>query len=535
MFRPVIRRRSPGGMRNLPGSLLLFPLIIAVAATIVIVPTPLNAAVVIAPLAGFLLLLYPVLIPFALLATVPVQDAIPIPEEIPLTATRVMTGVAAALIPFILLRRTRPWRWSRFLIALAGLMFAMTLSLVSAESLSASAEELYRWLVAGFTFWLILQFVETRRQVTVALGLVGVLALIQGGIGLSQALTGAGPASFQIGAGFSRAFGTFGMPNSFAAYMETTALPLIPVTVWAAGQCWTRVKQYRLARLKGYLNSQYERHELGASLALLTILGSGTIVGLSAIALSFSRGGWLGSIAALAVMTILLGKRAVFTSTLLAAAISLTLILSAPGAVLSEVQERFEQIIDQVQIGDVSGVPVTDDNFATIERMSHWQTAIAMWDEHPWTGVGAGNFDERFPEFAVHPQFDESQGHAHNYYLHLLAETGLIGLIAYLVFLIATLIIGWRACRSPDSLSQAIGIGAIGLSVALIVHNVFENLHVLNISLQMMLIWALALIATSWRANIDNRTVPDSLLYDSERADEAHRGADMRSPLPEQH
>ena len=121
-----------------------------------------------------------------------------------------------------------------------------------------------------------------------------------------------------------------------------------------------------------------------------------------------------------------------------------------------------------------------------------------MWQEHQWLGVGVGNFNERFEEFAVHPNFDQSQGHAHNYYLHLMAESGLAGLLAYIVVLIAAMNLGWRAYKSTDGLTRAIGIGAIGVTVVLAAHNMFEKLHVLNISVQILVVWAVAAVALEW-------------------------------------
>ncbi len=474
-------------------------LILTASLLIIALPVPISAGVLVAPIGAIALIAYPVLIPVALIASVPVQDAIPVPESIPITATRIASLATVAVLPLILARRRIPVRWSWFLLAVLLLMATMVLSLWNAEFLNPGYAELYRWFVALATFWIVLQFIRTERQIMLMIGLTGILVLAQGGIGIVQALIGAGPASFQLDGGFSRSFGSFGMPNSFAAYMEVATLPLIPIAVLLGQRAVDSWRDYRLARLRGFLPSSDERHSMLLNIALFALIASSAVVGLAAIALSFSRGGWLGTIAAVVVIVILLGRRALFLSALSAIVLAIAFMATAPGAVVGEVQERFEQLVDQVQIGDVRRVPVTDENFAVIERMSHWQTAVAMWDEHPWIGVGIGNYNERFTEFAVHPQFVESQGHAHNYYLHMLAETGVVGLLVYLGFLIAALAVGWRAFKSPDRLARALGIGAIGMTTALIVHNVFENLHVLNISMHMMLVWALAFIAT-WRA-----------------------------------
>lgn len=484
------RRNATGSQRWL--SILL---ILIVVATLVVVPMPFSIGVLVAPVAALLLLLNPILIVLGLVVSVPIQDAIPVPEGVPITATRVATAVAIILLPLVLLRRHSAATWSWLMLPILLLMGVMAVSLLNATSLDDGIAELYRWLVALGAFWITLQILQTRRQVIIGVVVISLLVIAQGGLGIGQAVTGAGPESFQLGAGFSRAFGTFGMPNSFAAYMEMVALPMIPISVWAGARALDSVRSYLAVRNRGFLGSTSERRDAMVSAGLFALTGLGTIFGLVAIAVSFSRGGWVGTIAALGVIVLLIGRRAILTAIATVLVLSFGLVIGASGAILTVIEERFVQLVDQVRIGDVRGMPVTDDNFAAIERMSHWQTAIAMWDQHPWLGVGVGNFNERFTEFAVHPQFSESQGHAHNYYLHLLAETGIVGLLAYVVLIVSVLVIGWKAYRSPDSLARAIGIGVIGTTTALVVHNIFENLHVLNITVQMAFLWALAIVA----------------------------------------
>jgi O-antigen ligase len=497
MLRLPGRAVSIRGGLNRSHAIATVAIIVAIG-VILVVPAPLNLGFFVGPAAVLAVLSHPILLPLGMIASVPVQDAVPVPDSVPVTATRAMTGLAAILLPFLLIRRRPSLPHLGLPLLTIALMIVMILSLWNATDLGAGYAELYRWLVALFSLILILMCIRTRNQVLIAVGLISLLAIIQGGLGLYQSLTGAGPASFQVSSAFSRSFGTFGMPNSFAAYMEMVALPLVPIAVWTGARLVSRFRNYRDRRLRGFARSSQERKAFIGSLLLFALIASGTVVGLASVVASFSRGGWLGTIAALGIMVILLGRRATFTAMSVVGITAFVLLIGASGAVLSTIGDRFSQIADQARIGDVSGVPITDENFATVERLSHWQTAVRMWDEHPWLGVGAGNYNERFTEFAVHPQFNESQGHAHNYYLHMLAETGLTGLLVYFAFLVATVYVGWRAYRSDDELARAIGIGAIAISVAIIIHNLFENLHVLNISMQMMLVWGLAIIVGSW-------------------------------------
>ena len=470
--------------------------VLLVVLVIVALPFPLDAALLAAPLVAVVLLVHPVLMPLGILASVPVQDLAPVPEGVPLTATRAAVAGSLAIAPILIFGRIVAFRFSRFI--LIGVLYVATLavSLWSVDTPATGYPEIYRWIIALLAFWLVLQFIRTRRQVIATLLLMAGIAIVQGVLGALQALLGIGPESFEIGPGFSRAYGTFGMPNSYAAYIEIVALPLIPVTVWALIETWRRFGAFRRARVAGFLASTQERRGLVLIVVATLVLGAGAAAGMAGMAMSFSRGGWLGTAAALFVMVILLGRRTVVASTITAFAIGIVLFAGASGTVLTVLEDRFSQLVEQAQIGDIRGVPVTDENFAAVERMAHWQTAIAMWDSSPWTGIGVGEFDNRFKEFAVHPDFIDSQGHAHNYYLHVLAETGVLGLLAYLALIGAGFWVGWRAYRSPDGLASAIGIGAIGVTTALTVHNMFENLHVLNISIQLMAVWALAVIVT---------------------------------------
>src|SRR5690606_11828006 len=99
---------------------------------------------------------------------------------------------------------------------------------------SAGYPEIYHWSLAALAFWLTLTFVRSRRLLLLSFAVIAILALAQGITGAAQALLGVGPASFEVGTGFSRAYGSFGMPNSYAAYLETVTLPLIPVLLWAS-------------------------------------------------------------------------------------------------------------------------------------------------------------------------------------------------------------------------------------------------------------------------------------------------------------
>jgi len=109
--------------------------------------------------------------------------------------------------------------------------------------------------------------------------------------------------------------------------------------------------------------------------------------------------------------------------------------------------------------------------------VAHWQAAWRMFAARPWLGVGIGNYAVAYPTFAV-PRWADPLGHAHNIYLHFLAETGLLGLTAYLILFAAAAVQVWRARMTSGGFSRALAIGALAMLAHLAVHSLVDNLYV---------------------------------------------------------
>src|SRR5207237_4979463 len=121
------------------------------------------------------------------------------------------------------------------------------------------------------------------------------------------------------------------------------------------------------------------------------------------------------------------------------------------------------------------------ENFAVLEREAHWLAGLNMVSAHPFLGVGLGNFNVRFAEFTASPTFLISQGHAHNYYIQVAAEAGLIGLAAYLLLLGAIVLAGARALRATagrDALAPAPVGAACRVGAAAAIPHPFPGRHV---------------------------------------------------------
>jgi O-antigen ligase len=106
-----------------------------------------------------------------------------------------------------------------------------------------------------------------------------------------------------------------------------------------------------------------------------------------------------------------------------------------------------------------------------------------MFNDHPVGGVGTGNFQVIEPKYALHdinltrPDLVvDTPKVAHNTYLHILTELGLIGITAFGAMLIGSLLIAKRAIRSfaergelrLEIVARGVLIGTLGMLAAFV-------------------------------------------------------------------
>jgi putative inorganic carbon (HCO3(-)) transporter len=132
-----------------------------------------------------------------------------------------------------------------------------------------------------------------------------------------------------------------------------------------------------------------------------------------------------------------------------------------------------------LDIRDVRGVPINDANYALIERQAHWQVALNMLTEHPWTGVGFSNYQPVYEQYRL-LNWPMPLGHAHNIYLNVAAETGVIGLGLYLLLWMSIFGLTFLTIRRAHGVERAIVIGLLGTWVYLGTHMLVDNLYVNN-------------------------------------------------------
>lgn len=317
--------------------------------------------------------------------------------------------------------------------------------------------------------WLVFLLVDERLTMRGVFRLVAVLVMIglfQAGVGVWQfGIRGEGPDHFAIpslGEGFYRAYGTFEQPNPYAGYIGLV-LALTLGTVLGSGFEWRR-EQARSVRwgLRG----------LGGSIASL-LLGA-------ALVMSWSRGAWMGFAAASVAMAAVLPRRAWVGLLCMALVLIAGAFLFTSGLLPASITARLSGFWEYVHFRDVRGVGINDANYSIVERFAHWQAALEMFRCRFWTGVGIGNYEPAYPAFAL-INWPNALGHAHNFYLTLAAETGLIGLLAYVALWSVVLWqTGWVVHHAEGYL-RGIAIGLFGAWVHLSVHHLLDNLYVNNV------------------------------------------------------
>ncbi len=363
-------------------------------------------------------------------------------------------------------------------------LFAALVSVTGALSLQHAVKEVTKWLEM-FAVYLYIANNFDRAKMTRALAVMFVAGLAEAAIGMYQFFFRAGPKGFLLFGTFLRAFGTFEQPNPFAGYLAL----IIPVALGIVLGMTFGVSGFKFQVELATHNLQPATRNLqpvtcNLKLALLSALAlSSLITMLTAAVMSWSRGAWLGIAAGMLITLVVSSRRALMLTIVAAFVLAFVVLLSSINLIPDVIAARLAGITDYFGVFDVRGVRVDDANYAVVERMAHWQAAWEMWLARPVLGVGIGNYAVTYPAYAL-PRWDDPLGHAHNYFLNIAAETGLVGLGAYVLLWLAAFWQGWRAIRATRGLWRGIAAGLLGTLVALSVHNLFDNLFVHGMAVQ---------------------------------------------------
>jgi O-antigen ligase len=100
-------------------------------------------------------------------------------------------------------------------------------------------------------------------------------------------------------------------------------------------------------------------------------------------------------------------------------------------------------------------------------RLGIWRDALRLFRSQPVTGIGLGTYDEvaySLEGTTAGPEFRRNGWHAHNVYLHVLAESGMVGLLAWCYFwyaILSRLLGSWRRADARGRLAAAGAVWAV--------------------------------------------------------------------------
>ena len=208
---------------------------------------------------------------------------------------------------------------------------------------------------------------------------------------------------------------SFGHPNQFATTLGVL-LPLVFAYAIGPARGWARV-----------------------------LLATSALLGLTALALTYSRNFWIA--VALALVVVCLTSR-------------VGLALLATGVVAVAVLSP--RIVDRFSEADLSG-----------GRLEIWERSLTLIREHPLTGVGVEAFPTSSGAVTL-PRTADAPPHAHNLLLTTASELGVVAAAGLAVVLLTLLVALTRRVLRERGEPRAIASGCLGAIIVMLVGGAFD-------------------------------------------------------------
>jgi O-antigen ligase len=199
-----------------------------------------------------------------------------------------------------------------------------------------------------------------------------------------------------------------------------------------------------------------------------------TALELGFLGVTRTRGAWLaafcGVVVVVWIMRARLSRRVVVVSG--AAALVAAMVTLVPAHLNTRDTgdtKRYSSILTVVE----DGFDVRSPAFRT--RLGIWRRSMRMIADHPWLGVGPGNWPVMFPRYAEPDASREgvlsatlAPRQAHDDYVERTAETGIIGMAALVAFGAAIGRVARRRLGADGDDDRAVTTGAVGALVTLL-------------------------------------------------------------------
>ena len=292
----------------------------------------------------------------------------------------------------------------------------------------ASLIEFLRLLTGALLFWLLIDRARERGRILWFVVSLVVSGWVVAWIGCRDYFV-----QVHLGNPSWRIFSTFYNPNCLAGFL-IMILPLAAVVFFISKTLWQKMAS-------------------GCGLGLLLV----------ALMLTGSRGGWLSfMIAVMFYVALLIGSSSAGQTSNRSRQIAL-------GVLALIVVVAMALLIPPIRLRIMSGFsPEVSSNMF---RYLTWQATLGIISDHPWLGTGLGTFQYIFPKYAI-GGFTRM---AHQNYLQMGAEIGLLGLATFIWLLVTFWVIWLRAFRArPEPNERYLLIAAASGMLAFSMHSLLD-------------------------------------------------------------
>jgi O-antigen ligase len=108
---------------------------------------------------------------------------------------------------------------------------------------------------------------------------------------------------------------------------------------------------------------------------------------------------------------------------------------------------------------------LTQGDSAIASRAGSQEVALAIFEDHPFLGIGANNYTEAYFPYALRLNMPGAAENSHNLYLAVAAETGLLGLVAFSGSMFFVIRAAWKrrasSLRACDSLTEGLATSCV--------------------------------------------------------------------------
>ena len=347
-------------------------------------------------------------------------------------------------------------------------MVICVLSLFWSDSPMVSLLELSLFLAGPMLYFIVVNNIHNDHQINRILNILLIIGGLFGVYGIFQYL-GIDFSFWKANIGRQQVFGLFGNVNYFAEYL----IVLLPVAISLFFVC--RNKMYKIFLLGGIL-------AMGGSLILTFTRGSYLAIGISSLFMFFlylaSRGkGFIKE------------NKKIFII-IMAFIILITFLFVIPNPL-----NKSGTVISKIK-GRISITQFTKDP-SLKRREATWKFTIMMIKDHPLLGSGIGTF--KYNSLAYQAKFFDQENNrslypygvadkAHNEYLQLWTELGIVGLGIFIWFIFNYFNYAIKLLKkTKDNYYQGIIIGLMGAVAAVLVDGLFG--FPLHLSATLVLFW----------------------------------------------